>query len=38
MKARYYPPESHKKEFNCIHCGVFASQVWLDLKINDTNQ
>jgi len=35
MKSRYYPPEYQKKEFNCIHCGVFASQVWLDLKIND---
>jgi len=38
MKAKYYPPEYHKKEFNCIHCGVFASQVWLDLVINDPDE
>jgi len=38
MKAKYYPPEYEKKEFNCIHCGVFASQVWLDLKISSPSQ
>lgn len=37
MKAKYYPPEYQKKEFNCILCGVFASQSWFDLKINLPN-
>ena len=37
MRAKYYPPEHNKKEFHCIHCGVFASQVWRDLKIDVPN-
>lgn len=26
--STYYPPENQSKQFNCIHCGVFASQRW----------
>jgi len=33
MKSKYYPPEYQKKEFHCIHCGVFAEQHWFDLQI-----
>lgn len=25
---QYYPPEHKKKQFNCIHCGVYAAQSW----------
>lgn len=25
---KYYPPEHLKKEFHCIHCGVFSAQHW----------
>jgi hypothetical protein len=25
---KYYPPKHHEKQFNCIHCGVFAAQFW----------
>jgi len=25
---KYYPPEHKKKEFHCIHCGVFSAQHW----------
>lgn len=25
---KYYPPIHKKKEFHCIHCGVFSSQSW----------
>lgn len=24
----YYPPKHKESKFNCIHCGVFAAQVW----------
>jgi len=34
MKSKYYPPTFLEKKFNCILCGVFASQAWLDLRIN----
>ena len=27
---KYYPPKYNKKEFNCIHCGVFSAQHWHD--------
>lgn len=37
MKATYYPPEYKKNQFHCILCGVFASQAWVDLKINAQN-
>lgn len=33
MKAKHYPPEFQKEEFHCIHCGVFARQVWRKLKV-----
>lgn len=26
--STYYPPEEQSQQFNCIHCGVFASQRW----------
>lgn len=26
--SKYYPPEDQSKQFHCIHCGVFAKQVW----------
>ena len=25
---KYYAPEFKKKEFHCIHCGVFSAQHW----------
>jgi len=25
---KYYPPEHQKKQFHCIHCGVYAAQNW----------
>jgi hypothetical protein len=25
---KYYPPTHWKKEFHCIHCGVYAAQYW----------
>ncbi|MEC7547402.1 MAG: DUF4145 domain-containing protein [Pseudomonadota bacterium] len=25
---KYFPPEHNKKEFHCIHCGVFSAQLW----------
>jgi len=25
---KYYPPKHLKKEFHCIHCGVFSAQHW----------
>ncbi len=25
---KYYPPEHQKKQFHCIHCGVYAAQFW----------
>ena len=28
MKAKFVPPKSLAKGFNCPHCGVFAHQVW----------
>lgn len=28
MTHKSYPPELGKPEFNCVHCGVFAAQVW----------
>jgi hypothetical protein len=33
MKAKYYPPTYQENQFNCIHCNVFASQKWNELKI-----
>ena len=30
MKDKYYPPKFNEEQFHCIHCGVFASQEWLD--------
>ncbi|WP_374518225.1 DUF4145 domain-containing protein [Undibacterium squillarum] len=26
--SKYYPPQDQVKQFNCIHCGVFAKQHW----------
>lgn len=26
--VKYFPPTHQKKEFNCIHCGVFSAQHW----------
>lgn len=26
--STYCPPEEQSQQFNCIHCGVFASQRW----------
>jgi len=26
--SKYYPPIDKEKQFNCIHCGVFAKQKW----------
>jgi len=37
MRSKYYPPEYMSKQFNCILCGVFASQIWHDLQINLPN-
>lgn len=28
-KIKYYPPEYEKDEFNCVHCRVFAHQIWV---------
>ena len=33
MRDKYYPPQYMKDEFHCALCGVFASQVWRDVKI-----
>ena len=27
---KYYPPEFNGTQFNCIYCGVFASQRWVN--------
>lgn len=29
--SKYYPPEDQSTQFHCIHCGVFAKQVWGEL-------
>ena len=26
--GKYFPPKDKAKQFNCIHCGVFAKQYW----------
>lgn len=28
----YYPPKHQESKFHCIHCGVFAAQVWKGFK------
>lgn len=30
---KYYPPEHKKKQFHCIHCGVYAAQFWGDFYL-----
>lgn len=31
--SKYYPPAYEKKQFHCIHCGVYAKQDWHNLFI-----
>lgn len=26
--SKYYPPADQAKQFHCIHCGVYAKQMW----------
>ena len=28
---KHYPPEHLKRQFYCVHCGVFAAQQWEEL-------
>jgi hypothetical protein len=35
-KISYTTPKYQEKQFNCIHCGVFASQAWDNLLIHKT--
>ena len=28
---KHYPPEHLKRQFHCVHCGVFAAQQWEEL-------
>ncbi len=34
MRSQYYPPTFKQKQFHCIHCQVYASQVWYDLYVH----
>ena len=34
MRSKYYSPTFKEKQFNCIHCGVFADQAWHKVLIN----
>jgi hypothetical protein len=38
MKAQYFPPTFNERQFHCPRCGVYASQVWCDLRINEESQ
>lgn len=38
MEKRYFPPIFKGKQFNCIHCGVYAGQDWYDLYIHNTSR
>jgi hypothetical protein len=29
---QYFPPKHMKKEFHCIHCGVYAAQFWQNMQ------
>jgi len=31
-QSKYFPPEYGKSEFHCIHCNVFARQLWAHLQ------
>ncbi|MDO9266805.1 MAG: DUF4145 domain-containing protein [Sulfurimonas sp.] len=33
--AKYYPPIFQEKQFNCVHCGVFAKQNWFSTEYLD---
>ena len=34
--SQHYPPTHEKKEFHCIHCGVFSAQAWGRLTYNSS--
>ncbi|WP_167467184.1 DUF4145 domain-containing protein [Aquitalea magnusonii] len=34
---KYYPPEHKKREFHCIHCGVFSSQHWREFYFHSAH-
>jgi hypothetical protein len=31
MRNQYFPPEAKVPRFHCLHCGVYAQQIWYDL-------
>ncbi len=33
--SKYYPPSFMKKQFNCVHCGVYAKQNWEQLVYSE---
>ena len=33
----YYPPSFKHRQFNCVHCGVYSSQYWVQLRNTITN-
>ena len=36
--SKYYPPMFEEKKFHCIHCNVYAKQIWETLYFNFMGQ
>jgi len=34
-QPNYYPPEHMKKQFHCVHCGVYSAQNWNHMLFRD---
>ena len=37
MRDKYYPPKYREEQFHCPLCGVFASQLWRDVRIRSAS-